>query len=177
MFFAGTADWHYLCKFSLTSSQAHGAFVKAFPDFKEDESWIAVAQYMYGDSWRTTLNVPLEDEGDNPDHGVGDYLKNYEFVDDGDNDERDAHSFLLSFVRDKNDDLSGTDDDDEDSDSTSDGGCDSNGGGDDDKDADSTSEGGGDSNGGGDDDDLSWSSRASSGNEEEVINGTFQFYC
>ena len=45
----GTADWHYLRKFSLTSSQAHGAFNKAFPMYKNDESWIAVAQYMYGD--------------------------------------------------------------------------------------------------------------------------------
>ena len=55
---AGTADWHYLRKFSLTSSQAHKAFVLAFPDYQTNESWIAVARYVYGDErWREKLNV------------------------------------------------------------------------------------------------------------------------
>ena len=63
----GTADWHYLRKFSLTSSQAHQAFVSAFPAFKDDEAWIAVAEYLYGkDTWRETLNIrediPSNDE-------------------------------------------------------------------------------------------------------------------
>ena len=53
----GTADWHYMRKFSLTSSQASKAFVLAFPDYKNDESWICVAKYLYGDDWREKLNV------------------------------------------------------------------------------------------------------------------------
>ena len=38
-------------KFSFTSSQAHLAFKKAFPAFKNNESFVAVAQYIYGNDW------------------------------------------------------------------------------------------------------------------------------
>ncbi len=74
----GTADWHYLRKFSLTSSQAHGAFEVAFPDFKENESWIAVAKYLYGrDDWRQALlhvtdaaaEIQEADDGNEEDYG------------------------------------------------------------------------------------------------------------
>ena len=54
----GTADWHYLRKFSFTSSQANGSFVAAFPEYQDNESWVAVARYLYGeDQWRTKLKV------------------------------------------------------------------------------------------------------------------------
>ena len=62
--FVGTADWHYLRKFSLTSSQAHKAFTLAFPAYKTNESWIAVAKYLYGDNeWKQKLNVVDDDPG------------------------------------------------------------------------------------------------------------------
>ena len=44
---AGMADWHYLRKFSLTSSQAHKSFILAFPDYRTNESWVAVGRYLY----------------------------------------------------------------------------------------------------------------------------------
>ena len=48
-------------KFSFTSSHAHGAFKAAFPDYQHDESWIAVAKYLYGeDKWRKELNLGEE---------------------------------------------------------------------------------------------------------------------
>ena len=54
----GTADWHYLRKFSLTSSQSHSAFEKAIFDFKEDSNWVAVAEYLYGETeWRDKLKI------------------------------------------------------------------------------------------------------------------------
>jgi hypothetical protein len=54
---SGTADWHYLRKFSLTSSQAHMAFIKAFPAYQDHIAWIEVAKYLYGNDWKTVLNV------------------------------------------------------------------------------------------------------------------------
>ena len=61
----GTADWHYLRKFSLTSSQAHIAFKKAFPAFREDESFIAVAKYMFGDeNWKSSLLTQQQQQQD-----------------------------------------------------------------------------------------------------------------
>ena len=51
----GTSDWHWLRKFSLTSSQANGSFVKAFPLFLEDNDWINVATYLYGENWSDKL--------------------------------------------------------------------------------------------------------------------------
>ena len=50
-------------KFSFTSSHAHGAFKAAFPDYQHDESWIAVAKYLYGeDKWREELNLGEEQQ-------------------------------------------------------------------------------------------------------------------
>ena len=73
---AGTADWHYLRKFSLTSSQAHKAFILAFPDYRTNESWVAVGRYLYGDDWKEKLNVVdnvgLEVEGLEVGTGVDD---------------------------------------------------------------------------------------------------------
>jgi hypothetical protein len=56
-FILGIADWHYLRKFSLTSSQAHMAFLKAFPAYQDQMAWIEVAKYLYGNDWKTILNV------------------------------------------------------------------------------------------------------------------------
>ena len=35
--------------------QAHLAFKKAFPAFKGNESFIAVAKYVYGEDWKSVL--------------------------------------------------------------------------------------------------------------------------
>ncbi len=61
-------------KFSLTSSQAHKSFVEAFPAFKQSNSWIAVAEYLYGPSWEDILlpnqadnTPPLQNENETDD--------------------------------------------------------------------------------------------------------------
>ena len=46
----------------MTSSQANKAFEVAVPAYKDDCSWIAVAEYLYGNSWHEALSIP-EDEG------------------------------------------------------------------------------------------------------------------
>ena len=58
----GTHDWHIGRKFSLTSSQAHGGVVTAFPLFQEKQAWInKVVSYMFGEeNWRDELGVSLE---------------------------------------------------------------------------------------------------------------------
>ena len=98
---SGTADWHYLRKFSLTSSQAHGAFVKAFPAFKNNASWISVAKYLYGETWRVTLGAPASAEESSAikdSDTIVKYLQDFTCDDDDDDDKKDGHSFLLSFV-------------------------------------------------------------------------------
>jgi hypothetical protein len=65
--FPGTADWHYLRKFSLTSSQAHGCFIAAFPFFKHSEAWKSIAQYIYGDNYR---NILLKTNSSEVSHGA-----------------------------------------------------------------------------------------------------------
>ena len=71
----GTADWHWLQKFSLTSSQVNGALEKVFSLFVDDEDWIAVAKYFYGEeNWRDKLLDGImsssfeEHQQDNSDH-------------------------------------------------------------------------------------------------------------
>ena len=59
-FYIGSADWFWLRRFSLTSSQGHKAFKIAFPIFKEEPHWIRVAEYLFGDSWQQELNVVEE---------------------------------------------------------------------------------------------------------------------
>ena len=61
-YFTGTADWHYLRKFSLTSSQTHKAFAIAIKNYKDDEAWVSAASHLYGDDWREVLNVGPVDE-------------------------------------------------------------------------------------------------------------------
>jgi len=58
----GTADWHYFRKFSLTSSQAHRAFLSAITLHHNDQSWIALAEYLYGEDWRDVLKIQEEAE-------------------------------------------------------------------------------------------------------------------
>ena len=44
----------------MTSSQAHGGIIAAFPLFKDKPLWVKVVSYMYGEeNWREKLNVPL----------------------------------------------------------------------------------------------------------------------
>ena len=103
----GTADWHWLRKFSLTSSQAHGAFVKGIQRFKDDPAWMHVARYLYGDDWQTELGITVavdaagadavsdedsdsdsDDEEDRSDPlapmPIEDYLRAYPIPQDGD---------------------------------------------------------------------------------------------
>ena len=55
----GTHDWHMGRKFSLTSSQAHGSVIAAFPLFKDKPEWIKVVSFLYGEeNWREALNIP-----------------------------------------------------------------------------------------------------------------------
>ena len=67
----GTADWHYLRKFSLTSSQAHHAFNQAIQLNQDNDEWIDVAKYLHGTSnWRSDLHLPLNEtngQGNNND--------------------------------------------------------------------------------------------------------------
>jgi hypothetical protein len=42
----------------LTSSQANKAFEVAMPTYKDNFSWIAVAEYLYGDKWHDALSIP-----------------------------------------------------------------------------------------------------------------------
>ena len=66
----GTADWHFLRKFSFTSSQAYFSFKKAFPLFKENESWQKVAKYLWGENgWEEALGIRQtpNEEGNNDD--------------------------------------------------------------------------------------------------------------
>jgi hypothetical protein len=58
----GNADWRYQCKFSFISSQANKSFEVAMPAYKNNFSWIAVAEYLYEKLWHEALPIP-EDEG------------------------------------------------------------------------------------------------------------------
>lgn len=51
----GSADWHQLRKFSLTSSQTFESFKLAFPLFKDDNSWVHMAKYAFGSRMTNTL--------------------------------------------------------------------------------------------------------------------------
>ena len=96
----GTADWHWLRKFSLTSSHAHGAFIKGIQSFKDDPAWIHFARYLYGADWQTELGITAvadaaseEDSESDSDSDedrsdplaplpVADYLRDYPFPED-----------------------------------------------------------------------------------------------
>lgn len=56
-FLKGTADWHLLRRFSLTSSQGNKAFLRALPDFREKQEWKEVATYLYGNGWADILKL------------------------------------------------------------------------------------------------------------------------
>ena len=47
----GTACWHMGRKFSLTSSQASQSFRVAFVIYQNDQKWIKIAIYLYGDEY------------------------------------------------------------------------------------------------------------------------------
>ncbi len=66
-------------KFSFTSSQAHHAFKAAFPQYKNDPSWIAVAECLFGvNKWKDALgineldSIDEEEEGASEDEEEGD---------------------------------------------------------------------------------------------------------
>jgi hypothetical protein len=77
----GTADWHYLRKFSLTSSQANRAFLQSIVEYKDDPSWAAIALYLYGNDWMKILNLtpatpPLEESNDGASEGSSERQNN-----------------------------------------------------------------------------------------------------
>ena len=49
-------------KFSMTSSQGHFTFIKAFPLYKDRLHWRNVAKYLYGPNWKKSLNIPEDDQ-------------------------------------------------------------------------------------------------------------------
>lgn len=49
----GTADWHIVRRFSMTSSQASFAFNMAFIIYQNDRDWCTVAQFLYGRNYHT----------------------------------------------------------------------------------------------------------------------------
>ncbi len=103
----GTADWHHLRKFSFTSSQAYFAFVKAFHLFKNDESWIEVAKFIWGErDWRSALDLgPADnDEDDATDEDedeervkIDEYFQNF-ILSDEDHSSEAAFHFVQPFV-------------------------------------------------------------------------------
>ena len=106
----GTADWHWLRKFSLTSSQANGAFEKAFSLFNDDEDWITVAKYLYGernyrekllvDAMGSSVEEQQNDSDQEQEDGNGEaitffhFISNYHFPNDADDDHLVAARWL-----------------------------------------------------------------------------------
>lgn len=56
---------------SLTSSQTHAAFDKAFSFYKDNASWVAVAEYLHGNNYKRVYKINDEDEADNGDSESG----------------------------------------------------------------------------------------------------------
>ncbi|GFH62179.1 predicted protein [Chaetoceros tenuissimus] len=73
----GTADWFWLRKFSLTSSQAHGAFLKLLPDKKDNDDWIKVATYIYGEDWAEVLDLGAQEKDSSDTTTTNDDLKSF----------------------------------------------------------------------------------------------------
>jgi hypothetical protein len=77
-FLVTAADWHYLPKFSLTSSQAYGCFISAFPCFK--------AKYLCGDRYSDVLLKDCSPKRDDIQH-----LQHHEIIMES------TQSFLQNF--------------------------------------------------------------------------------
>lgn len=73
----GTADWFWQRKFSLTSSQAHGAFLKLLPDRKDNNDWIKVATYLYGANWAEELGLIAQEQASPNTTSSNDDLKSF----------------------------------------------------------------------------------------------------
>ena len=118
---SGTADWHLMRKFSLTSSQAHKSFLALLPKFKENRSFIKTAEYLYGPDWATVLNIETsaddvdsdasttngsddDDEHDplNP-ATAREYFQNFPVPDEDDDAQRAALNFIQFYVCDEDD--------------------------------------------------------------------------
>ena len=54
-------------KNSFTSSQAHGSLLKSLPLYLDDNDWITVATYFYGDNWRYKLSLNMVEDTNNDD--------------------------------------------------------------------------------------------------------------
>ena len=103
LFNSGTADWHFFRKFSLTSSQAHKAFLEAFVLFKDNTSWIAVANYLYGKKWIEVLKINDEEEvAESNELDVDETGQNNE--DEVDPTPTPIHSFIENYIVQEEDD-------------------------------------------------------------------------
>ena len=120
IYFTGTACWHYLRKFSLTSSQAHTAFLALIPKYKDDASFVKVAEYLYGPEWASILkivddtpnnandaNVQNETADEDATNGTDDHLnpetlknfvKAFPIPDEDDEAQTAALNFIESYV-------------------------------------------------------------------------------
>ena len=58
----GSADWHTARKFSVTSLQGHSTFKAAFPLYCRKDSWMTVAEHLYGPEWSKNLNCGQHDQ-------------------------------------------------------------------------------------------------------------------
>ena len=70
-----TADWIWQRKFSLTSSQEHGAFLKLLPDRKDSIDWIKVPTYLYGANWTKELYLIAQQQASSNTTSSNDDLK------------------------------------------------------------------------------------------------------
>jgi hypothetical protein len=57
-----SADWHYMRKFSLTSSQSHAAFLISFPKFGDSNHWRMVASFFDEQSLIGSLSSESDDD-------------------------------------------------------------------------------------------------------------------
>ncbi|GFH47201.1 hypothetical protein CTEN210_09822 [Chaetoceros tenuissimus] len=93
----GTADWFWQRKFSLTSSQAHGAFLKLLPDKKDNEDWIKVATYLYGEDWTEVLGLGAQEQDSSDTTTTNDDLKS--FLQEYDVGSSECKKCAVSFLR------------------------------------------------------------------------------
>jgi len=89
-------------KFSLTSSQAHGAVVTAFPLFQDKPAWIKVVSFMYGEeNWKEALNLPDPAVAPAGEDNVTNDFDSVSSNDHGDEDPlkpRSVREYLINFI-------------------------------------------------------------------------------
>lgn len=84
----------------MTSSQAHGAFLKLLPDKKDNNDWIKVATYLYGEDWAGYLGLGVQEQDTSSTTTANDDLKSFlQDYDVGSSEcKKCAVRFLLEYV-------------------------------------------------------------------------------